>query len=363
MIVAEVLSSLELIAPTHLAFDWDHVGLQVGSLQDQVTQGITCLDFTLDKAKLLPPSTVVIAHHPLIWDPLKDVRTDHATGAIVAELLRKDCVFIAAHTNWDAAKGGINDTLTSILGLSDVKTFGIASPRREVKLATYVPANAVEQVFEAATQAGAGVIGEYTLCSFRTPGTGTFLGSPNSNPQTGSPGEFEKVDEIRLEMVVSEHVLSKALEAVRKAHPYETPAIDVVQLHDGAGQPVGRIGMLSAPIPLDEFREQVDAKLETRSQVCGDPARMIQRVAVTGGAAGEGYRAAYRAGADVFITGEIKHHELVDASLKGIATIEAGHYATEHPGMESLCVRMQEALPKVPWECLASKEGENGRSW
>ncbi|MBL8060940.1 MAG: Nif3-like dinuclear metal center hexameric protein [Chthonomonas sp.] len=363
MIVAEVLSAIESIAPAHLAFDWDHVGLQVGAPDAEVTQGVTCLDLTLDKAQSLASKSVVVAHHPLIWNPLPEIRTDHLNGAVIAELIRKECAFIAAHTNWDAASGGINDTLAARLGLTDVRTFGSSSPQKQFKVSTFLPSDSVEAVFEAACNCGAGVIGEYSRCSFRTEGQGTFLGSSKTNPSIGQAERFEAIAETKLEFKVAAHLLAKVEAAIRRAHPYEEPAIDVAVLRDSASQSLGRIGSLPRPMPLLEFRDLADAHLETRSQVTGRPDQEIKRVAIVGGAAGDEFRAAHRAGADVFLTGEIKHHELVEATQKGIATIEAGHYATEHPGMEALSSRLSELLPTMNWKCLASEQGANGRSW
>lgn len=259
MTIADILVALEAIAPAHLAFEWDRIGLQVGSHQTSVKQGVTCLDLTPDKAKALAPGTIVIGHHPIIWDPLKVVRTDFFEGSVIAELLRNDCGFIAAHTNWDAADGGINDTLAGRLGLLDLKPCGIA------------------------------------------------------------------------------------------AH--------------ADGPSMGRVGTLSEEMSLADFRDMVDERLGSRSQVTGRPDLPVRRVALTGGAAGEDWIAAKRTGANVFLSGEIRHHELIGASFAGLATIEAGHYATEHPGMEALRDRLAMALPKLEWACLANEPGEFGSSW
>lgn len=363
MTVADILAAIEAIAPARMAFEWDHIGLQLGSPNQAISHGATCLDLTLDKARGLAPNTAVIAHHPLIWNPLPSIRTDHHHGAIIAELLRKDCALIAAHTNWDAAPGGINDTLAARLGLMDVVPFGVASPVNQFKLAIFVPPDALEAVFEAASVAGAGVIGEYDQCSFRTEGEGTFRGSANSSPSIGQAGRLERVGETRLEMLVAKDRRIKVEAAVKKAHPYEEPAMDWSDLADGSGQPMGRLGHLPSVMPLLDFRDLVDEKLGCRSQVTGRPDRAIRKVAVIGGAAGDEVASAHRAGADVYVTGEFKHHELIAASFSKLATVEAGHYATEHPGMEALRDQFEAVLPKIKWSCLASEPGEFGSSW
>ncbi len=363
MTVADLLAAIEVIAPARMAFEWDHIGLQVGSPTQTIARGVTCLDLTLDKARSLAPNTAVVVHHPLIWNPLTSIRTDHDNGAIIAELLRKDGALIAAHTNWDAAAGGINDTLAARLGLTDIVPFGASSPVKQFKLAVFVPPSALESIFEAAAKPGAGTIGDYDQCSFRSVGEGTFRGSQGTKPAIGQAGRLERVDEVRLEMLVPMDRRQKVEAAVRKAHPYEEPAMDWSILVDGPGQSLGRLGHLPSVMPLSDFRELVDENLGTRSQVTGAPDRPIRKVAVIGGAAGDEVSAAHRAGADVYVTGEFKHHELIAASSAQLATVEAGHYATEHPGMEALRDRLAAALPKVSWSCLASEPGQNGSSW
>lgn len=363
MKVNDVLAALDQIAPARFAFDWDRIGLQLGAPGQEMKQGVVCLDFTIEMARTLQPQTLVVAHHPLIWDPLKSVRTDSHHGAIMVELLSKQCAFVAAHTNWDAAPGGVNDTLAAILGLTDVESFGPAVELNHLKLVTFLPPRHGEAVFQAASKAGAGSIGEYTQCSFASPGTGTFFGSENSQPAVGNSGQLERIEEIRLEMIVPQHLQSTVEVAVRQAHPYEEPVIDWVVLSPAPGRELGRIGHLPAVMPLSEFRDLVDEKLGSRSQVTGMPDLAIRKVAVFGGAAGDEWPAAQRKGADVYVTGEFKHSSLVEASYAGIATVEAGHYATEQPGMQALTERLASRIPQLDWLCLESVPGKFGVSW
>ena len=85
----------------------------------------------------------------------------------------------------------------------------------------------MDVVAKALAGAGAGVIGDYTECTFRTRGTGTFRGGDETNPYLGEKGRLEEVEEIRIETVVPAHTIDHAVEAATAAHPYEEMALDV----------------------------------------------------------------------------------------------------------------------------------------
>lgn len=103
------------------------------------------------------------------------------------------------------------------------------------KLCFYVPEDHAEAVKTAVFQAGAGRIGNYDCCSFQVRGWGQFRPLDGSNPFIGDQGEIETVDEFRVEMICAEEHLRAALSALRLAHPYEEPAIDLWKLEDLPG--------------------------------------------------------------------------------------------------------------------------------
>lgn len=98
-----------------------------------------------------------------------------------------------------------------------------------LKLTFYVPVDDAPKVKEALFNVGVGKIGNYDMCSFETLGTGQFRALNGANPTIGKVGLVEKVSELRVEMVMEDHILSRAIEALKSAHPYETPAYDVVK--------------------------------------------------------------------------------------------------------------------------------------
>jgi hypothetical protein len=201
-------------------------------------------------------------------------------------------------------------------------------------------------VGDALFNAGAGVIGEYSQCSFRLAGAGTFLGSEQSNPTIGQKGRREEVSEWRLEMVCPESSVSAAIRAMRAAHSYEEPAFDVYPLRTHLQTGVGRLGHLPQPQALTTLAARVKEQLRAgHVQVIGNKDHRVQKVAIACGAGGELMNDAVRAGADVFLTGELRFHDQLAAEHRGLPVLLPGHYATERPGVEELAQSLQKQFP------------------
>jgi hypothetical protein len=207
-------------------------------------------------------------------------------------------------------------------------------------------------VLAAAFQAGAGRIGAYEECSFAIPGEGTFFGTEATNPAVGQRGRRETVRELRLEAVCPANKLPRVLAAIRAAHSYEEPAIDVYPLHhqtseDAPSPGVGRIGRMQEARSLEDFARVVARAFAARVEMVGDPRRSVERVAVACGAGDDFLKDAARAGADVLFTGESRFHRALEAQALGIGLVLAGHHATERPGVEELARSIAQAFPHV----------------
>ena len=100
------------------------------------------------------------------------------------------------------------------------------------KLTVFIPESALEQVKSALFAAGAGSIGNYEQCCWQVKGTGQFMPLVGSDPHIGMHDRLEAVDEWRVEMVVAEAVIETVITALKEAHPYETPAYDVIKVLD-----------------------------------------------------------------------------------------------------------------------------------
>lgn len=362
--VRDVLTALEGIAPPSAAFTWDRIGLQIGEPSATVEKALVSLDSSSAAAEAAARTgcQLLLSHHPLIWEPLKSIGSTHP-GPTVRRLIESGVAFVAVHTNWDAAEGGINDVLAARIGLTEIRRFGVGAPTKAFKLVTFVPVGEQQALIDALAAAGAGVIGAYERCAFFSEGTGTFRGGEASNPTIGQAGRIEEVAEARIEMLVSEDRLREVESALRKAHSYEEPAFDFVALREGGGPGLGRIGRLDEPSSLSTLHVRLEERLRTRCWTWGDPFRWIERVAVVGGAADGEWRAAMEAGAEVLVTGEVRQNVAVEADAAGFAIVAAGHYATENPGMEELRRRMATALPEIEWTFFEPPPGRGGNPW
>lgn len=361
--VEDVLNELERIAPSRYAFSFDKIGLQIGDPEANVTRCIVSLDRSLGAVDFAVQrkAQLLLCHHPLIWEPMKAITNSTPAGQAALRLIRNGISFVAAHTNWDCAPGGINDALASKIGLRHVQPSGSRSAHSTLKLVVFCPDRDVERVVDAAAAARAGAIGLYRRCAFFSTGKGTFLPEEGANPTIGLTGQVEVTPETRVEMILPASERESVESAVRKAHSYETPAIDFYLLQDQPQHPISRIGELSRSIRLSDFAQHVEEKLNTRTLCWGDPNRAVQRVAVCGGAADEEWKQAQAAGADVLVTGEVKQHVGLEAAESGFALVQAGHYATEHPGCVALAKSLVKALPEIDFVVYEPEAGACGR--
>lgn len=348
--VADALKALNTIAPPHLALENDPRGLLVGDPSAPVTRIAVALDVTMPVAQEAHRrgAQLIIAHHPLIYHPLRAIRADEAhPGAVVLFCARAGIAVACAHTSWDVAPGGINDVLASLLGLTETRPLQTTCREALVKVAVFVPPDHREKVLDAMAEAGAGAIGDYDRCAFYFPGEGTFRPLPGANPYEGTVGEIERTPEERLEMVVPEQGARAVVSAMKAAHPYEEVAYDVFPLWNVATEyGIGRIGTLTDPLPAEAFLARVKDVLSfPETRLAGPRDRLIRTVAVCGGAGAFLMKDALTCGADALVTADVRHHEFVDAEAHGFVLLDAGHAATETPGTRELARRLQESLP------------------
>lgn len=348
-----ICSFLDRFAPRELAAEWDNVGLLLGDPSSEVQRLLTCLTVTPKVVAEAIESGVqmIVTHHPILFRGAKRLTLNEPEGRLLWPLARAGIAVYSPHTAFDNCAGGINDLIARQLGLIDVKPLRLRRTQPH-KIVVFVPQSDLAKVSDAMFAAGAGQIGQYSQCSFRLEGTGTFFGSDATNPTVGQKGRREEVSEWRLEALCPEERLGAVIDAMRRAHSYEEPAYDVypLRLVSGGGHE-GRVGGLSSPSNLEQLARQVKSSLRAGAvQIVGDPAAVVHRVAIACGAAGEFLDDAKRAGADAFLTGEMRFHDYLRAREMGIALILPGHYATERPAVETLAELLQAEWPDlVSW--------------
>ena len=350
MLVRELVRCLEEIAPTRYAESWDNVGLLAGDPGADATRVLFTIDFTravADEA-FAARADVVVAYHPPIFAAMKRLPHD----APVVEAVRRGVALYSPHTALDAAPGGTNDVLADVCGVlaeGRAPLRPAAAKDAEHKLVTFVPANALGAVSEALFAAGAGRIGRYSSCSFRSPGTGTFFGEEGAKPVVGRAGELEEAEEVRLETVVPIARVAEVVAALRAAHPYEEPAFDLVRLAAAppSGFGMGRVGEVASTTRealVARVREGLGAP---HVLVAGPRSGKVERVAVCAGAGGDMWQDAAAHGADVYVTGEVRHHDALAAAARGMTVIAALHSQSERVSLTSLEQRVREACARA----------------
>jgi dinuclear metal center YbgI/SA1388 family protein len=351
--VADFCKAIETIAPAGLAQSWDNVGLIAGDGDATVRRALLCIDLTppvVDEA-ISEKADVILAYHPPIFRPITRLRAGSSdTDAAVFRCIRHGIAIYAVHTALDAADGGTNDLIASLCGIKHTDPIEhVDEPATsECKMVVFVPEGDLDKVAEAMFAAGAGHIGEYSHCSYRTAGQGTFLAGENTRPTIGERGRLEYVDEIRLETIVPMESLPAVVGAMRKAHSYEEPAFDIYPLKPRPVRGIGRIGRLPRPTALSSLARKLKRAVKaTCVQIVGPPDRTIERAIIVVGAAGSLPFRLPLSAQDVIITGEIRHHDALAVRRHDCTAIALGHWASERPVLPRLVNRLPPLLEGV----------------
>ncbi len=356
VIVSDIVEIMNIIAPPWMACKGDRVGLHAGAHAAKVRKLLVALDATLaviEEAKTRG-CQMVVAHHPRFHSPLDTLDEATPMGRLAGEIARARLAVFCAHTNLDIAPGGVNDSLATLTGLEAWEVIMPTAPERLLKLAAFVPESHLHQVREAVCDAGAGVIGDYTECTYRVHGTGAFRGSDETTPFLGAAGQYEEAEEYRLETVLGESVKTAVVEALRAAHPYEEPAYDLYVLDQARTHGLGRIGMLPKAVKLSTLARRLKKAIGSPGvQILGDPKRGVRRVATWGGAACPVVSVA-DLGAEVAVTGELPYHELEILQQNHVAAILLGHGPSEAVVLEPLAENLRSALPDLDVVCSAA---------
>ena len=367
MKIKKIAEKIEEIAPLKLAQQWDNVGLLVGDSKKDVKNILLTIDITSEvvaEAKKLK-TDLIISYHPVIWDGLKKITAEGAENAVY-NLIQQGIAVFSMHTALDAAAGGVNDGLAEIVGIKDGKPIGdwVDDPAADnYKLVVFVPDNSAAKVSNAIFAAGAGAIGNYSRCGFKGEGEGSFLPLEKAKPAVGKKGKLEKVSEIRFETIVPAAKLEKVIAAMKKAHPYEEPAFDCFKLYQTAGQfGLGRIGKLAEPMQLKKIIERIKRFTGAKAMcIVGQHRRLVKTAAVCAGACSKIINSVIAAKADLYLTGELKHHQALAAQQAGLTCICLSHTVSERFILKKLAKQLQKQIADVTIKI--SKEDADPFKW
>ena len=330
MQLSEITKHLEQLAPLAYAEDFDNVGLLVSHAND-ITGILVChdaLEEVIEEA-IAKKCNLVVCFHPILFSGLKKITGKNYVERAVIKAIKNDIAIYSVHTALDNHQNGVNKIFSDALGLSNTK---VLIPKQNFihKLVTYTQLDNAEQLRNALFDAGAGNIGNYENCSFNSQGIGTYMGNENSNPEFGDRFEFVESKEIKIEVTFEKHLQNKILKALFSNHVYEEVAYEIYKTeneHQNIG--LGMIGELEKPMQPADFLQFVKDKME-----CGGIRHSqfltteIKKVAVLGGSGSFAIKNAISAGADAFLTADLKYHQFYEAENK-LLLADIGHFESE----------------------------------
>lgn len=348
---SEIIKHIEYWTPKEIAWQKDNVGLQVGSLNRSLKNIMLCLDVDekVITQAIQKKCNLIISHHPLLFYPLKKIDTHSDSKSIIAaKLIKKDISVYSMHTNFDYSKDGVSFQLARSLKLKNIKFLKNLS-HNQFKVVVFVPQGALEKVSSAVFNAGAGTIGEYSNCSFSVNGSGTFKGSPKTKPAVGKKNKLERVNEVRLEILVNSWKLGEVVTALKLSHPYEEVAYDVYPLSNiNVDFGIGACGKLEKPMNQKDFLNHISKSLKIRNfRFSGRSDKKVNRVAVCGGSGSEYVNDAINLKCQAYVTADIKYHTFQETE-KNILLIDAGHYETEIISLKEIENRLTRFLDRMP---------------
>lgn len=348
MKVKEIISAFLEEIPLYYQESYDNSGMQTGNPESEVSKALLTLDVTeatIDEA-IQEHCNLIIAHHPVIFGTLKSLCGRNSTERILLKAIQNDITIFALHTNLDNRDNGVNLKIAEKLGILSPK---ILSPLSKtiLKLHTYVPVANSESLLNALFEAGAGAIGNYSECAFRTEGRGTFRPGNNTNPTIGMKGGArESVNEQRIEVVFPEEKKGNILKALFRNHPYEEVAYGIIRLENqDQTKGAGMIGHLEKPMPASDFLALIKEKMQAPCiRHTAFHKKEIQRIAFCGGSGSFLLSEAIRQKSDLFLTADFKYHQFFDAENQ-IIIADIGHYESEQFTIEIFSEILKRKFP------------------
>ncbi len=332
MQISSLIHYLEELAPIPLQESYDNSGLLLGNKNSEITSVLIALDITEEviEEAMQMGANLIISHHPIIFTGLKKLTGQNYVERSVILAIKHDIAIYSAHTNLDnVLENGVNTKICQLLKLQNTQILKPLKGELQ-KIIVFVPDSYADIVRKAMFEAGAGKIGNYDSCSFNGKGIGTYRAGEQTNPFVGEKGEIHSESETRLELVIPAYLSAKVINAMKSVHPYEEVAYDLINLQNEWLQ-VGSGMMGELPELMNEFeflshiKKIFIAGSVRYSQLLNKP---IKKVAVCGGSGSFLLKDAIKAGADIFITGDIKYHQFFDADKK-LVIADIGHYESE----------------------------------
>lgn len=338
--VSEIIKIVEEIAPLSLAEKWDNSGLQVGQGDWPVKKIVIALDPLLEVVEYACDinADLLITHHPLIFKPLSKIDFSTQSGKIIRMSLENKLAIYSTHTNFDSAVDGLNDILAEKIGLTNIEVLNKSKAEKKCKVVFFVPEEHKDIVLKALFDSPAGEIENYTCCTFRSNGVGTFKPVEGAEPFEGNINDLSSVNEVKIETIVAENDIDTVVNKVKEHHPYETMAYDIFPLITKKSDTgLGRIGVLKDPLSLKQFALNIKNSLGLEHiKIAGNEDLVVERVALCTGSGSSLLKNFFKSGAKVYLSGDLHYHDARTVEEKQLGLIDVGHFASEIIIIEAL---------------------------
>ena len=331
MKVKDFTNYLEQLAPLTYQEEYDNSGLIIGDF-NMVVKGVLitldCNDKVLDEA-INNKCNLLITHHPIIFKGLKKINNDSLTDKLVIKAIKNNIAIYSIHTNLDNIVNGVNSEIAKRLKLKNCR---VLSSKNEClrQLVFYCPKENTTDLIEKLCSVGAGAIGNYNNCSFKSSGVGTFKPLENSNPYKGVVGKLYSSEEDRVELLFLKDKQKKIIQTLQENHPYEEIAYQIYIL-DNKIKSIGSglVGELDESVDsilfLKQLKKIMNLDLVRHTYISIDK---VKKIALCGGSGSFLIDEAISSKADIFITSDIKYHQFFDIDNK-IILADIGHYESE----------------------------------
>jgi dinuclear metal center YbgI/SA1388 family protein len=347
MLINQIINFLETIAPPSLQEDYDNTGLLTGNAGMPCTGVLISLDCTeaIVQEAIDKKCNLIVSHHPIIFSGLKKINGKTYVERTIIKAIKNDITIYAIHTNLDNVLHGVSGKMAEKLGVDNVQ---ILSTKKNIlqKLVVFVPTKNAQQLTDALFAAGAGHIGHYSECSFISTGVGSFKPEDGATPQTGAIGKRETLEETKVEVIFPAWLQGQIIAAMKATHPYEEVAHDIYNLANTYPETgCGVMGNLPEAVSEIDFLTKLSTTFNVKA-VRHTPltGKKIQKVALCGGAGSFLINTAKAAGADVYITADVKYHEFFDADGQ-LLLVDIGHYESEQFTIDLLFELLSNKFP------------------
>ncbi len=358
-ILGDIIKEIETLYPQDLAETWDNVGLLIGSQFQKVNKMLCVLDINEEVVQEAITQKVdcIFTHHPFIFKPLKNLNFDDPTNKLIKTLIMNNISVYTAHTNLDIARDGINDILCSLLEINIAGILEITNNKKLCKFIVYVPEEYYDHVRRVIINYNPCLIGDYKGCTFTSLGEGTFIPLNQSKPYIGEIGSLEVVGERKIECVIEKDNLSDIMQQIKRVHPYEEIAFDLIEIENISKQSgIGRYGTIPKTT-VCEYIEKVKEKLSIPYvKLIGESNKVVEKVSVCSGS-GSNYIKQAAHVSDLYITGDIKYHDAQEALNIGLTVLDVGHYSSENAALPYVVKHIKNRLSNI--EIICSKVDGN----